>query len=453
MTVDNRATQQMRIYAAERAAMQRRFSWLTLANLEKSLLVFSLFMLQFNPPPPFPDLPATAYRFLGIGLALLTLYRFIPQMIAVLVSNLQFTALLILCGAGILWSIAPDNSVEPVMILYMTSFIGIYIAMRYSLEEQLSIVMWLGVVMIVVSFVMAFQFQGQGGLHVGGPHDGAWRAGFPHKNQFATLLTLTTLPILLLGQRWGRWRWMLAIPIAVAVWNSTSATGLVALVAMLSIIPILRLMRLRHRWLVGALLIMLPIIVFLLLGLLFNSDAVLEALGRNATLTGRTTIWNVSMDLAAQRPWLGWGMWGAFSPASPIHDALTWAPAHAHNSWVDTLLTVGVIGTMLLIFTLAMAIWQGVLYAYRKNTWEALFPLVFMIHLNIVSLTTASLLVRFDLAWILFVGIVYGLAIANQPMAKDGFRRRFPVGQEQRMALLVPATATKPRKFVGNRGL
>lgn len=426
MTVDKRTTQQMRVYAAQVEARKQMFSFLTLANLEKALIIFILLMLRFTPPEPFAVLPATAFRLLGIMLGLVVLFRYIPQMIGMLASNLPFTALLILCGAGILWSIAPDHSIEPIIILYMTTFIGIYIAMRYSLEEQLTLVMWLGIVILVLSFIMAYLFPTQGGLHIGDVHDGAWRIGFSHKNLYATLLTLCTLPLLLLGQRWGSWRWWLIIPIFIGTWNSGSATGLVAFVGMLSIIPLLRLMRLRHHWLIGAMMIAVPFVIFILMFLLFNSDAVLNALGRTSTLTGRTTIWNASMDLAAQRPWLGWGLWGPFSPASPIHDQLTWWPSHAHNSWVDTLLSVGVLGLVLFIVAQAIAFWQAALYAYRQNTWEALFPLVFLTHLNIVSLTTSSLLVRFDLAWVMFVAIIYGLSIANSPLSEGVYRRPFP---------------------------
>jgi O-antigen ligase len=431
MTANNRTTQQMRMYAARVEARKQRFSFLTLANLEKAFVIFALIMMQFTPPSPFPALPASAFRMVGVLFGALILFRYIPQMIGTLVSNLPFTALLLWCGAGILWSIAPDHSVEPVMLLYITSFFGIYIAMRYSLEEQLSIMMWYGLAIIIISFVMAYGFPEQGGLHIGGDHDGSWRAGFSHKNNYATLLTLSTLPMLLLGQRWGRWRWWLIIPIFWATWNSGSATGIVALLGMLSIIPLLHLMRLRKHWLIGALMIAVPFLVFIILGLLVNSTQILEALGRSTTLTGRTTIWNASMELFAERPLQGWGLWGAFSPASPIHDYLTWWPSHAHNSWVDTLLIGGAVGLVLFILALAIAFWQAILYAYRQNTWESLFPLVFMIHLNIVALTTESLLVRFDMAWIMFVGIVYGLAIAKKPLGRAQYRRPYSLVANQ----------------------
>jgi len=425
MTASNRTTQQMRMYAARVEARKQRFAFINFLNIEKGLVVFTLIMMQFTPPSPFPALPASAFRMLGIIIGVVILFRYIPQVIGMLVSNMAFTALLLLCGAGILWSIAPDHSVEPVILLYMTSFFGIYLAMRYSLEEQLSLMMWYGLVLIILSFIMVYIFPEQGGLHIGGEHDGSWRAGFSHKNNYATMFTLSTLPMLLLGVRWGRRRWWLVIPIFMAVWGSGSATGIVALLGMLSIIPLLHLMRLRNHWLIGALMVTLPFIIFILLGLIFNSEQILGALGRSTTLTGRTTIWNASMNLFAERPLLGWGLWGAFSPASPIHDYLTWWPSHAHNGWVDTLLIGGIIGLMLLIVATVMAFWQAILYAYRQNTWESLYPLVFLIHLNIVALTTESLLVRFYLAWIMFVAIIYGLAIAKKPLSKQPYRRPY----------------------------
>ena len=49
----------------------------------------------------------------------------------------------------------------------------------------------------------------------------------------------------------------------------------------------------------------------------------LTALGRSATLTGRTRIWQMSLDNIAQRPWLGYGF-GAFWRPGEVEARTMW---------------------------------------------------------------------------------------------------------------------------------
>jgi len=417
-------TLQMRAVAERKEKLRARLG--LLRHVEKVAVVLLLLMVSRIALPPFlPELPATAYRLASIGLGLLIVWRYIPQMLGMLVSNIPLTLLLIFAGMGIFWSFAPDNSLEPVLLLYMTGFFGIYIAMRFSLEEQLSLMVWFSVVTLVISLIMVYFYPDQGGLHTTGPHEGVWRGGFSHKNQYGTLLALSALPLIMLWMKWGRWRFVAGIPLLWAILNSDSATALASTVGIIALLPLMRVLKLRHKILTGVLLALLPFVLMVSMLLMFNSDSVLQALGRSTTLTGRTTLWDASMDLIAQRPLGGWGLRGSFSPDSPIHDQITWGAQFAHNHWIDTMLETGIIGLILYVMALAIAVWQGVMYASRKGTLVALFPIVFLIQLHMILFATQSVLTMFDMAWIMFVAIVYGLAIADKPLGNLPYRRKY----------------------------
>jgi exopolysaccharide production protein ExoQ len=92
---------------------------------------------------------------------------------------------------------------------------------------------------------------------------------------------------------------------------------------------------------------------------------VATTLGRDANLTGRNIIWERTMDFASMRPWLGYGFEAFFRSGSiyyydfisslgtyAISSLGISAPPHAHNSFIQILITLGVIG--LLIFSLLL---------------------------------------------------------------------------------------------------
>ena len=101
------------------------------------------------------------------------------------------------------------------------------------------------------------------------------------------------------------------------------------------------------------------------LALTLFSDPLLEILGKNPTLTGRTELWPVVVDSIYERPIAGWGyyaFWGLANPvANAISDKLGWFVASAHNGLLEILLEVGVIGTILISVIFLRSVWL----AYR----------------------------------------------------------------------------------------
>ena len=74
----------------------------------------------------------------------------------------------------------------------------------------------------------------------------------------------------------------------------------------------------------------------------------LAFLGRDPTFTNRTRIWQLVLDYIARRPWLGYG-YESFFRANSVDANLIWTVVgfktpHAHNSWLEIGLGMGVIG-------------------------------------------------------------------------------------------------------------
>jgi len=73
-----------------------------------------------------------------------------------------------------------------------------------------------------------------------------------------------------------------------------------------------------------------------------------------ATFTGRLPVWEASLQLAAERPLLGYG-YSAFGSPEMIPafaEASGWVPTSAHSGYVDTILSLGLVGLALLVLVL-----------------------------------------------------------------------------------------------------
>jgi exopolysaccharide production protein ExoQ len=92
-----------------------------------------------------------------------------------------------------------------------------------------------------------------------------------------------------------------------------------------------------------------------------SPDFILDLLGKDATLTGRTELWYFVDICISQRPLLGWGFsafWSQTNPAAnEISSNLGWTVPHAHNGLRELLLEVGAIGTSLFAIVFLRNIW------------------------------------------------------------------------------------------------
>lgn len=131
----------------------------------------------------------------------------------------------------------------------------------------------------------------------------------------------------------------------------------------------------------------------------FNSAAtpLLAALGRDATFTGRTYIWE-HITSGTVNPLIGAGFnnfWGGLGGKS-INEALQTHVPTAHDGYLDIYLDGGVIG-LVLLFCLLFASGNRLVRKLRVNRFQA-FRFVFLI-VAIVSNLTESSFARTSIIW------------------------------------------------------
>src|SRR5258708_33971572 len=88
-------------------------------------------------------------------------------------------------------------------------------------------------------------------------------------------------------------------------------------------------------------------------------------MGRDASLTGRTDLCQVSIAAMLQRPLLGAG-WDVFwmgPEADDIRSLVGWQTPHAHNAFIDLSLNTGLVGLAIFLPSLCDCLRRAVRYS------------------------------------------------------------------------------------------
>jgi O-antigen ligase len=141
--------------------------------------------------------------------------------------------------------------------------------------------------------------------------------------------------------------------------------------------------------------------------------ALMEWMGRNATLSGRVQIWHAVWPFVMQRPWLGWGyeaFWrGWTGPSFQVSATVHFLVFHAHNGYLDLWLQTGAVGLGLF----AVAYGQAWLRAWRRvgrgQMENLLWPLSVLVIVGLYGLDENTVLVPNGLFWMIFVMVTVWL--------------------------------------------
>lgn len=397
-------------------------------RLEKYAVVVMLFAMSggfFN--HLILRIPVTLFYWAAIALAIFVFRYHIPYVIRAFISNIPLMIVTFFVIGSILWSQDFGKTFEPVTWYVYTLLIGLYIALRFSFEEQVDIWIWMAIISAVLGLLFVFAVPSIG-IHQDGPHVGSWRGVFVQKNIFTRYISIGAVLTVVMGHNLGRFRWPAFGLMMLCIFGSTSGNALISFLIMIMLASGMWVLRARADVLTGLMLSLAPYIIGVLIVVLANYAAILEAFGEDPTLTGRIPLWEVSVRFIFDKPITGWGYWSAaFSDGAPIFDYLKWQDApFAHNNWVDMALDIGIIATMAYTFMLLQNIWRGVGYARRNRTARAWYPFLFVIHVSILTAFTRMLIATSDIATIMFFAATFSLTIDQTYLSKLPVRRPYP---------------------------
>jgi len=318
--------------------------------------------------------------------------------------------LILLCSLAamsVVWSVAPGITLRRTAALFGTTAFGVYLASRYTVAELLRLVCWVLGTAAVLSVAVVF-FAPAYGI---GIDETGWRGIFEHKNTLGRTMALAALVLVFQLRRRGLVNRLATVTIlalvCVALFGSRSVGGLLTALAVLITMPLWLIFRLRRILMVAVAMFVLITLGGVAIWLSTASEAIVTAVGRDPSFTGRTALWLQVLDAIAPRVWLGHGYsayWlGWEGESATIWRAITWRPPHAHNGFLDLGLELGVAGIALFIVGLVRAAWRATVLVGRTETGYGLWPIAYLLFIVTANLAESAIMVRNSMTWMLYV--------------------------------------------------
>lgn len=335
-------------------------------------------------------------------------------------SNLLLSILLVIVCFSYFWSINPDQTMRFSVYAVGTTGIGLYLATRYTLAEQMRILTWTYGILLILSLLFAVAIPQYGIMT--GVHESALRGVFTHKNQFGAFMAPGGVIFLLNALRSDRhswFYWSLLVLNCAAMVMSQSLTALATFTTMLTLCLIYRIFRWRYEVMVSAI---LAVTIMCFVGLIIvagyiGSDSLLNSLGRDMTLSGRTYIWQYVWDQIQLRPWFGYGLsafWNGYDgPSGYVQLAMRIAIIYAHNGFLDIWLSIGLVGFSVFVIGFFSTTAQSLALLRKTNSPAGFWPLLFLTYILLSNLTEGTISNFNSSYWAIYAAISYSLVVAK----------------------------------------
>ncbi|WP_339375989.1 O-antigen ligase family protein [Calothrix sp. NIES-2098] len=372
-------------------------------------------------PPDFPQIQLLFLLNYLVTLFLLTL----RWKKAIYVFN-KATVIWLLIGisvVSILWSFTPAITRMRSLALVGSSLFGLYLASRYSIKEQLKLLMWTFGTVLTLSLLFAVALPKYGIM--GGIHAGAWRGIYVHKNIFGKMMVLSALIFWLQASSTKQKRWFPWLGLGLSVCFlllAKSTTSLINIVTLFTLIPIYQTLRWRYHLMIPAVIAIVTFSSSLSLWITSNAATLLGTLGKDTTLTGRTDMWPYIWEMIEKQPWLGYGYSGFWqgwnSPAAYVWRAVQWSAPNSHNGLLDLWLELGALGVAVFLLGFWATFIRSLAWLRQTKSSEGFWPLLYLTNMVMANLGESSLLNHNDIFWVLYVAVALSLFILPQQQAK-----------------------------------
>ncbi len=314
-----------------------------------------------------------------------------------------------------IWSDYPMETVRHSLEFLVTVLIAIWASSCIKPKTYISVLFFTGLAVMTLSVLFGAQgIDGATGEYV-------LMGIFASKNQlalYASILILTTLSITFDKSRSSSIRFFSVGALLPALWAlivSRSMGSIVFCIASIIVVVILQAVsllpsRARALFFIICFILSVPLLTGAMLAF-DDLDSVLALLGKDASLTGRTELWESALNLIQQRPVLGLGFNAFWHIGNPEAERL-WYLSHVepgsgfnfHNLYLNTAVELGLAGVLALIslfVSIAMRLIAAIIFNPEPHHFFAagIFAYVIMIspleayflyefHLGIVLIAT-----------------------------------------------------------------
>jgi exopolysaccharide production protein ExoQ len=322
--------------------------------------------------------------------------------------------------ASAIWTFIPGQTLIRSIALVGTSLFGLYLAIRYTIQDQLRLLGWSFLVIIIMSFLFAI-FIPTYGIMSSGIHSGAWRGIYVHKNVMGKIMVIGAVVFWLLAtnpkeKSWLVWVDWLGLGLSFClIILSKSSSSMINLITIFTLIPIYHTLSWRYYLMIPTLITIIAIGGSLSLWFSTNAATLLDGIGKDTTLTGRADMWPYMIEMIEKHPWLGYGYNGFWNdwdaPGAYVWYAAKWKPPNGHNGLLDLWLELGLLGVLVFTIGFVQTLLRGLVWIRTNKSGENLWFLLYLTYLVLANLGESSLLNRNDIFWLLYVTASFSLVM------------------------------------------
>lgn len=341
-----------------------------------------------------------------------------PRLVAPEILRYWFLFLVpIFCLLSVFWSDYPGISLRFSLQLGVTFLLAVAIGNRVS-ARALFVVLFVLYGAAMIASVLGGTIRASG----------AWIGVFGSKNAFAAVAGTFTLLSTALFFSQGislRLRIFAAITTACGalLLLKSNSVGTVALTGLAcAAAPLFIAFRNATPIRRGAVILfgVLILALTLILVSIYQEDLsafMLDLTGKDATLTGRTDLWQRAVLLISERPLLGVGYQAFWVQGNSEAEAL-WAMFmikarsgfNFHNTYISNAVEIGILGVALQVSLLASAFILSLIRAFRKPDASAIFAAIFMLQLIMQSTIEVVAFFQFNARTVIILALViYGI--------------------------------------------
>ncbi|WP_448208691.1 O-antigen ligase family protein [Azospirillum sp. sgz302134] len=347
--------------------------------------------------------------------------------------------LLVVASAG--WSYDPMLTVRRSIALSGTVIFGFYLALRFT-PRQLMTLMYVACAFGMWGSALTAILIPSVGLDV----DRNWMGVFAQKNSLGHVSAFSiTLSLALFSQfraaSFGL-RTMIAANLAMAfvcLFMAGSATAIVLVLFGLLAYALVLLMRRQPSLRVMTVLASIVVVFGGALFAMLNLELVTQLLGRDATLTGRTTVWAFCVEMIAKSPLVGYG-YGVFWEGWESPGAAFWLSSgqyiiHSHNGMLQLLLDLGGVGFLLIMLTLIRTFRLGAVCfsagESRVPTWLYVYLAMYLV----LTITENYFIQANTIFLTFYAAIATQFQVAAWTLRGRRTSRRYIIGLPERMVV------------------
>lgn len=347
------------------------------------------------------------------------------------------------------WSEDIARTLDVSVIFLLTTLVGYYLFIRYSLEEVLWMIMWVSIFGVVSNIVWSLALPQYGVTALG------WSGVQTDKNSLGRASVFELINLLMAARLFKRFRVLCYLGAAGALFlmfGSTSGTSLGGGLALIGFMFLFTFFRGR-KTLYGAVAIsyVTATVVGIYVGLT-QLEVVAGIVGKDVSLTGRTRLWALVVKEIPERFWFGsgagafWTDW--FGPAHEIWLDFGGRLPHAHNALLEYMLELGIIGTTMFMVMYVRAVVRATRYVRAVPGIIGLWPLTILTYTLLYSITEVGVQGR-TIYWVAFILAILSVArqgkVALEEVKQQELMRRAGAHEAISQEAALPALGGGPR--------